>query len=413
MVYLFYAAILFSDLLSTVVDSLNLNHAKTATIPAEFSELVSQKDFEKSQSYLGAQTLFSLIRRSLMTLILLLTIALGGFGILNEVLMPVSNEPVLQALLFFASLAMISEMLSLPFSYFHTFGLEERFGFNRSTLATFCFDRIKGWILTVVIGAPIGWALLWFFQNGGTFAWAWSWLALVLFQLVLMFLAPVLLMPIFYKFTPLSDGDLKNSIEGYAAKENFKIQGVFTMDGSKRSSKANAFFTGFGPFRRIVLFDTLIAKHSTSELLAVLAHEVGHYKLKHIQKQMLLSFAVSFLLFFALGNIMQSPTLALALGFKQWSLQGGILAAAFLYGPLSILLDIFSSAISRKFEFEADAFAVRTTGSALPLIDALKKLSKENLSNLTPHPWKVILEYSHPPMVDRLKALRGLVQHAK
>lgn len=405
MVYIYYVAILGTELITAIADLLNLKQAKSASVPEEFSDLLDEKQYVKSQEYLNAQTKFSLFRSALSTILLLLAIYFGWFGALSDWTGIYTEDSLLHALLFFASIAIISEIISLPFSYFHTFILEERFGFNRSTLKTFITDHAKGWALGIILGAPITYALLWFFERGGTFAWMWSWLAFSLIQIILLFLAPVVFMPLFYRFNPLAEGELKNKIMDYAKAQKFQIQGVYTMDGSKRSSKANAFFTGFGPFRRIVLFDTLIEKHNVDELLAVLAHEVGHFKLRHIQKQIFLSFVISFFLFYLLGIVIESDDFILALGFNNWSLHAGILAAFLLYAPLSLSLGMISSLMSRTFEFEADAFAVKTTGSSAHLIEALKKLSKDNLSNLNPHSWKVWLEYSHPPIVSRLKAL--------
>lgn len=409
MVYLFYLAILVSEGVRAGINILNMSHAKSAPLPAEFSALLGPEEFQKSQAYLRDQTFFSLTKDFLANLFLLAAIALGFFGVLDSFVAYFSANPVVNSLLFFLALGIFSEIFSLPYSYVHTFVLEEKYGFNRSTLGTFFSDHLKGWVLGLLLGGPLLWALFWFFQNSGELAWLWAWMAVAGFQIVLLFLAPALLMPLFFKFEPLPNGELRSAIEAYAQKENFQLKGVFSMDGSKRSSKANAFFTGFGPFRRIVLFDTLIEKHSVPELLAVLAHEVGHFKLGHIKKQMLLSFVVSFLLFFLLGKVLHSERAAIALGFSEWKVHAGLLGAFLLYSPFSLILGAFTSAISRRFEFEADAFAVRTTGSAHPLIDALKKLSKENLSNLSPHPWKVKLEYSHPPLVERLRALKALL----
>jgi STE24 endopeptidase len=262
-----------------------------------------------------------------------------------------------------------------------------------------------------VIGGPVLAALLWFFLATGPLAWLWAWGFLALFQLVMGFLAPVVLMPLFNKFTPIEEGELKGAIQTYAASVSFQLQGIFTMDGSKRSSKANAFFTGLGKFRRIVLFDTLVKKHTVPELVAVLAHEVGHFKRGHIWKGMALSFVSSFVLFYFLGAVINSPAVPQAFGFSAPSVHGGLTAASWIYGPFSLLLGILTQYLSRKHEFEADAFAANTTGSAVELANALQRLSTDSLSNLNPHPWKVWLEYSHPPVVQRIERLKGAQAH--
>jgi STE24 endopeptidase len=318
-----------------------------------------------------------------------------------------ASGPLLTALLYFLVLGALDQIIEIPFSWYHTFVLEQRFGFNRSTLGTFFGDLLKGWVLGLVLGGLLGGAVVWFFLYGGALAWLWAWVAFTAFQLVLTFLAPVLLMPLFNKFEPLPEGDLKSAIEAFARKVDFRLQGIFTMDGSKRSSKANAFFTGFGRFRRIVLFDTLVQQQTVPELVAVLAHEVGHFKRKHILKSIALSVGTSFLMFWLFSRILASPSLASDFGFSHPSLEAAFTIVFWLYTPFSLLTSLFAHSLSRKFEFEADAFAREKTGDAPSLASALKKLSVESLSNLNPHPWKVFLDYSHPPVTQRLKALAG------
>lgn len=251
-------------------------------------------------------------------------------------------------------------------------------------------------------------ALFWFLLSTGDQAWIWAWAFLCFFQVVVGFLAPIVIMPLFNKFEPLPAGDLRAAIEKYAAGVHFKLQGIFTMDGSKRSSKANAFFTGFGRFRRIVLFDTLVSRHPKEELVAVLAHEVGHFKRGHILKQIALSFLVFFGLFWLLSRVLQAQaTMANAMGFSEPSLHASLTVAFLLYAPLGLLVGLVFQILSRKYEFEADDFARTTTGEGKALVEALKRLSVESLSNLNPHPWKVFLDYSHPPVTQRIAALRA------
>jgi STE24 endopeptidase len=239
-------------------------------------------------------------------------------------------------------------------------------------------------------------------------AWLYSWGALVVVQMVLMYIAPVYIMPLFNKFEPLEDGELKSSIQDYAKKEGFALQGIFKMDGSKRSTKSNAYFTGFGKMRRIVLFDTLIEKHSVAELVSVLAHEVGHYKLKHITKMVAVSILSTGLMFYILSLFISQPGLYEAFGVEGTPLYAGFIFFGFLYTPINLILSIFGNIMSRKHEFEADAFAVNTAKEPDSMVAALKKLSVDNLSNLTPHPALVFMEYSHPPVLERIKAIRSI-----
>lgn len=393
--------------LKGAVNLANLRHARAGGIPEEFRGLVNEEKFRQTQAYLEAQTWYGLVHRVVSTGAALAFLLLGGFGWVDQLALRIHPSPVMTALFYFLILGALDQMLELPFSWYHTFVLEERFGFNRSTVKTFVGDLLKGWGLGIVLGGLLLGGLVWFFVNGGPNAWLWAWAGFTAFQLVLTFFAPVLLMPLFNKFEPLPDGELKGAIEAFAAKVNFRLQGIFTMDGSKRSSKANAFFTGFGRFRRIVLFDTLVKQHSTAELVAVLAHEVGHFKRKHIPKQIALSLASSFLFFWLFSVLLASDTLALDFGFALPSVHAAFTMAFWFYAPFSLLSGLAVHALSRKYEFEADAYARETTSDAESLVAALKRLSVENLSNLNPHPWKVTLDYSHPPVIQRVRALRG------
>lgn len=394
--------------LKSLVDFLNWRYARSRPVPSEFASLMPPEKQTEALAYLKAQTGFRILERSLWSAVFLSFLWAGGFAAIDNWAGSMAPGPVWTGLLFFAALAVLAELFSLPFSYYSTFVLEERFGFNRSTLGTFVGDHLKGYLLGVLLGGPLLAAVLWFFLEAGAAAWVWVWALLTAFQLVMGFLAPVLLMPLFNKFSPLPDGELKSAIENYAASVSFRLQGIFTMDGSKRSSKANAFFTGLGRFRRIVLFDTLVKKHTTPELVAVLAHEVGHFKKGHIVKSLGVSILSSLVLLFLLSRLLLNPEISLALGFQQHSVHSGLTVASWFFGPLSLLLGIAVQAFSRKNEFEADAYAVATTGKGADLIEALKRLSADQLANFNPHPWKVWLEYSHPPLLQRVEAIRAL-----
>lgn len=399
-------ALVVTAVIRTVVDLLNLKHAQRASVPEEFRDQVDEAKFRQAQEYLAAQTRFSLVSRWAWLAVSLPFLLLGGYGFVDEGARALGFGTIATGLLYFLFLGILGEIVELPFSWYHTFRLEERFGFNRSTPRVFVMDHVKGWVLGLLVGGPILAAILWFFATTGDRAWILAWGFLAVTQIVLAFLAPALIMPLFNRFDPLPEGELRTEIERYARQENVHLRGIFTMDGSKRSSKANAFFTGFGKFRRIVLFDTLVATHPTPELVAVLAHEIGHFKLGHIVKQIALSLFTSLLLFWVLSLVLRAESLQAALGFREASLHAGFTVAMLLYSPLSLFASLWGNALSRRYEYQADAFAARTTGKPEALAEALKRLSVSNLSNLAPHPWKVRLEYSHPPVTDRIRALK-------
>jgi len=390
-----------------IVDQLNLAYLKE-DIPEDFREYYDNDTYRKSQQYLKDKTRFSLFQGMIMLVLTIALILMGGFNSLDLFVRSLVDGDVKQGLVFFSIIIALSQVLGLPFSYYDHFVLEERYGFNKMTLRTFFSDIFKSFLVFIILGLPILSLILWFFLSFGDLAWLYCCGALVVIQIVLMFLAPTLIMPLFNKFEPLEDGELKSAIEAYAQKERFPLGGLFTMDGSKRSSKANAFFTGFGSFRRIVLFDTLIKNHSVNELLGILAHEMGHFKKKHILKMIVSSIIQTVLMFYVLSLFLNNKGLFDAFGMEHISIYASLLFFGFLYSPISQVLSILGTVMSRKHEFEADEYAVMTTGLKDEFIMALKKLSVDNLSNLTPHPLKVFLEYSHPPVLERIKAIQKL-----
>lgn len=409
---IFVLAILIGfTLFDTWIHWLNLK-AIAPEIPPEFDGIYDQDSYAKSQRYLRDSTRFSILSGLIKTAVSVALILLGGFALLHGWASALSPSLILQGLAFGGALMLLSTLFGIPFSLYDTFVLEEKYGFNKTTPKTFVTDLIKGLLLSILIGGPVFAALLWFFQSAGSSAWWISWAALTLFQLLLLYFAPVYILPLFNKFEPLEQGSLRTAIESYAEQQGFEVKGLFKIDGSKRSTRANAYFTGFGKTRRIALFDTLIANHSTPELVAVLAHEVGHAKCKHIHKQLIAGILSTGLMFFLLSLFIGRPGMYQAFGLTvspdALPLYAGLIFFGFLYAPVSTLISIFTNILSRKFEFEADAFAARTTGSPDELIAALKRLSVDNLSNLTPHPWLVFLEYSHPPVLQRIHALRSL-----
>ena len=391
------------------VEILNLKHLKT-TLPNEFNCLYDSDKYKKSQEYLKETTRFGLFTDTLMTFLTISFILAGGFNIIDRISRDFGFGEIITGLIFVAMIMLFMQIINLPLSAYSTFTIEEKYGFNKTTVKTFILDILKGWLLTAVLGGILFSVILWFFGKTGEFAWLYCWTAVTVFQIFVMFIAPVVIMPLFNKFTPIEECELKTTLENYAAKENFKMKGIFTMDGSKRSTKSNAFFTGFGKFRRIVLFDTLIEKHSTDELVSILAHEIGHYKKKHILTHLLTSITTNGIMFYILSFFLDNPGLFEAFKMDHISIYAGLLFFGFLYAPIEMITSIFSSIISRKNEYQADEYSVQTYNKPEAMILALKKLSVDNLSNLTPHPLKVFLSYSHPPVLERIKAIRELAK---
>jgi len=394
-------------LLDFIVETLNVKHVKTE-LPKEFEDYYDAEKYKKAQDYLKETTRFGIITATITTPITLAFILIGGFNYVDQIARGFQLSPIPTGLIFAGILMFASQILSIPFSVYSTFVIEEKYGFNLTTVKTFILDILKSWLLIAIIGGIVFSIILWFFAKAGDLAWIYCWLVVVLVQLVLTFIAPVVIMPLFNKFFPLDDSELKTAIENYAKSQKFKLKGVFTMDASKRSSKSNAFFTGFGRFRRIVLFDTLIKKHTVDELVSVLAHEMGHYKKKHILKSILLSIITTGLMFFILSLFINNEGLFSAFKMAHTSIYASLFFFAFLYTPINLLISIFSKILSRKHEYEADLYASTTYGKSESMISALKKLTVDNLSNLTPHPLNVFLNYSHPPVLERIQAMRKM-----
>jgi STE24 endopeptidase len=391
-------------LLDTVVSRLNLK-ALSPNLPAEFEDTYDQEKYLQSQNYTREQTRFSLVQNSITTVVTLLFLLGGGFNLVDVFIRSFGYGAIVTGILYTGAIMLLAFLLGLPFSIYSTFVIEERFGFNRTTARTFIIDLVKAAMLSILLGVPLLAAILWFFINTGSYGWLLCWIGTVLIGFIIQFLAPVLIMPLFNKFTPLEEGPLKDTIMAYAQRQNFKISGIFTMDGSKRSTKLNAFFTGFGRFRKIVFFDTLLEEVEDDEVVAVLAHEMGHYKRRHIWKLMAASILQTGLMFYLLSLFMENPGLFRAFKMEHISIYASLFFFAFIYSPFSTLLSIAFNRMSRVYEFEADRFAALTTGSPGALVRALKKLSRANLSNLTPHPAMVLLNYSHPPVLERIYAL--------
>ena len=399
------AALVLDFSLKLVSDLLNLKSLKLE-LPFVLQDIYNQEDYRKSQEYLRTTTRFGLVDSSFTLLILLAFWFSGGFNWFDQVVTGWNFVPVVTGLRYIGILLFAYSLIKLPFDIYSTFVIEERFGFNKTTRRTFLLDMLKGFILALLLGGLLLAGILALFQYVGIYAWVYCWAAVVIFSLAMQYVAPTWIMPLFNKYTPMAEGELKEAILKYTGSVNFPIKNIFVMDGSKRSSKSNAFFTGFGRNKRIALFDTLIAQHSVPEMVAVLAHEVGHYKKKHILQGMIISIVHTGVLFFLLSLFLTSPGLYQAFGIGYQPIYAGLLFFGLLYTPIELVLSVVMQMLSRKNEYEADRFAAETIDEPNNLIVALKKLSATNLSNLTPHPFYVFLNYSHPPLLQRIQAIQ-------
>jgi len=400
------AVLVGSYLLELLADWLNLRNLKEG-LPPEFDGSYDAERYKTSQRYLRETTRFGIAVDTFHTVLYLALILTGVFNLVDLFARCFGLGPILTGLIFAATLGIASAVVNLPFSIYSTFVIEEKYGFNKTTPKTFVLDILKSLLLGIIIGAPVLAAMFWFFEKAGSLAWVYCWIAVTVFQVLLMFIAPYVIMPLFNKFIPLEDGELKDAIEMYVKGQNFKMKGLFKMDGSKRSAKTNAFFTGFGKSRRIVLFDTLIARHTVIELVAIVAHEMGHYKKKHILSAIARAIATTGLMFFLMSLFIGNRGLFEAFKMEHVSIYAGLFFFGFLYTPIAAIIGIVENAISRRHEYEADRYAVETTENPDAMIAGLKKLTVDNLSNLTPHPFKVLLSYSHPPILARIRAMRA------
>ena len=392
-------------ILNLVADLFNIKSLDTG-LPDEFDQVYDEETYRKSQEYTKVNTRFGIFTSTFNLAVLIVFWFAGGFNWLDEIVRGWELGMIWTGLAYIGVLILFKTILSLPFSIYSTFVIEERFGFNKTTPKTFVLDMVKGLGLGILLGGPLLAGILAFFTLIDQYAWLYAWAAVTAFTLFVQFIAPTWIMPLFNDFEPLEDSDLRQKIREYADKVNFALEGIYVMDGSKRSSKSNSFFTGFGKNKRIALYDTLVDNHSVEELVAVLAHEIGHYKKKHIIKNMGVSILQTGVMFFLLSIFLNSQGLYDAFYMTEQSVYAGLIFFGMLYAPIDMILSVFMQLISRKYEFEADEFA-STTYKSEPMIHALKKLSKDNLSNLTPHPFYVFLNYSHPPVLQRIKAIRG------
>ena len=397
-------ALLADYTLTIIAEVLNLR-GQSSDLPAGFEGVYSPERYRRSQAYLRSRTRFGWMTATFDLGLLLLFWFSSGFEWLDSLVRQWGFGPVVTGLLYLGILLAVKSLLDQPFATYSTFVIEARFGFNTATKTTFITDRLKGLLLAVVLGGTALAGVLAFFEYAGQNAWWQCWLAVTGFILGLQYIAPAWIMPLFNKFEPLEEGELKKAILTLADSVDYPLQNVLVMDGSRRSKKSNAFFTGFGKNRRIALFDTLIGQHTTQEMTAILAHEIGHFKRNHIKQRMAASIGQMGLMFFLLSFFIEYQGLFDAFFMRQPSVYGGLLFFALLFAPLDFFMGLALHALSRRNEYEADRFAVTYTGNPAALVKALKKLAADNLTNLTPHPFYVFLNYSHPPMPARVRAI--------
>lgn len=402
--YILIGIVLLNYTVDELLSYLNAKHFSDA-LPKELTDVYDEKEYLKSQSYKKTNYLFSLYTNAFSVLLTLAFFFFEGFAFVDTLVRNTTENEILQTLLYFGVLLLGSDILTTPFSYYKTFIIEEKFGFNKSTKKLFFIDKIKGWAVSIIVGGFLLTLVTWFYQQTGNLFWIFTWGLITFFSLVMNLFYSSLIVPLFNKQTPLEEGELKTKLEEFATNIGFQLDKIFVIDGSKRSTKANAYFSGFGSKKRIVLYDTLINDLTTDEIVAVFAHEVGHNKRKHTLFNLIISTLLTGFTLFILSLLIGSPLLSESLNIATPSFHIGLITFSILYSPISELTGLIMNAISRAFEYQADDFAKEHT-NAEALISSLKKLSKNSLSNLTPHKATVFAHYSHPTLLERINNLR-------
>ncbi len=402
--YIIIGIILINFLIDKILNTLNAKHFNDE-LPLELKDVYDEAEYKKSQSYKATNYRFSKYT-SLFSLILTLGFFyFDGFEFVDNIARSYSNNNIVIALIFFGIIMFASDIITTPFSYYKTFVIEEKYGFNKTTIKTFVLDKIKGWIMLALIGGGILALIIWFYEFTGNQFWLYAWGTITVFTLFMNMFYSRLIVPLFNKQKSLEEGELRNKISAYAKTVGFKLNKIFVIDGSKRSTKANAYFSGFGSEKRVTLYDTLINDLEEEEIVAVLAHEVGHYKRKHIIFNLFASILLTGLTLYILSLLISNPMLSNALGVEIPSFHIGLIAFGLIYSPISEITGLIMNYMSRKFEYQADDYA-KQTYRAESLITSLKKLSKNSLSNLTPHKAYVFMHYSHPTLLERIKNLK-------
>ena len=410
--FIIISIIVFDFVFSTFLSYIN-SSKQSPTLPEEVKGIYDEEKYAKQQKYKKTNTRFSYLTSSFSVVLILLMFFLGGFAFVNDIAVKFSikiglpEDPIIVAMVFFAILMFVNDFLSTPFSIYDTFVIEEKFGFNKTTVKTFIFDKIKGWLLGGIIGGGLMALIIWFYTATQDMFWIYTWGLVSFFSIFMVMFYSNLIVPLFNKQTPLPDGDLRTAIEIFSNKVGFKLKNIYQIDGSKRSTKANAYFTGLGAKKRIVLYDTLINDMTDKEIVAVLAHEIGHYKKKHTLQGIIISIIQTGIILFIFSRFVDSPALSQALGIETPSFHIALIAFGILYSPISTVTGLFMNILSRKNEFQADKFAAENYDK-VEMISALKKLSIKNLSNLTPHKLYVFFTYSHPPLLKRIEAINNI-----
>lgn len=393
-----------SFVIDQILDYLNAKHFNDP-LPSELLDVFDEEEYKKSQRYKKERYKFGILTSAISLIATLLFFYLDGFAYVDNLSRAFSSNEIIIALVFFGVIMIASDILSTPFSYYSTFVIEEKYGFNKTTHKTFFLDKLKGWIMGAIIGGILLAAIIWFYQSAGKNFWLYAWGIITVFTVFMNLFYARLIVPLFNKQTPLDEGTLRSQIEIYASKVGFTLDKIFVIDGSKRSTKANAYFSGFGSEKRVTLYDTLIKDLNEEEIVAVLAHEIGHYKRNHIIFNLFAAIVTTGFTLWLLSLFIGNPLLSEALNVSQPSFHIGLIAFGVLYSPISGITSLLMNYLSRRFEYQADNFA-KHTYAALPLISGLKKLSKNSLSNLTPHPLYVFAHYSHPTLLQRFRNLK-------
>ena len=401
------SAIILEYLLSSIGSILDIRSI-TPEIPKDFQVAYDKEKYAKSQEYLKDRTKFSLISSTFSLILIMIVIHTGIFGHLNDFVNVQTDHYLFRGLLFIAVIYFLQDIISIPFSIYSTFVIEQKFGFNKTTIGLFISDKFKGYAIFIVLGSIIIAPILYLFHSYPIYGWLIAWSLLTVFMIAIQPVFIHVISPMFNKFTPLDDGELRTAIEKYTKLINFPLARIDIMDGSKRSAHSNAYFSGFGKSRRIAIFDTLVDKHSTEEIVSVVAHEVGHYKLKHVIQGTIIGIIETGVMLFVFSKIMNDLGLFSVFGVDKLSVHAGLIFFSMLYAPVSMVTSIISSIISRQNEFSADKYSYETTNNKEALISMLIGLAANNLSHLTPHPFKVFLTYSHPPVLDRIEAIQKL-----
>ncbi len=385
-----------------------LNHLNSKMwsdkLPEKLKGICDEEEYRKTQLYHKDNEKLSFWSSSFNLVIILLMIAAGGFALADNIARSVSANLILVSLIFFGFIGLASDLINIPFSYYDTFVIEKKYGFNTMIIRTFITDHVKSWFLALIVGVPVLGLITWFYYRTGRNFWLYAWGLITIFSVFMNLFYSELIVPLFNKQVPLQEGPLRTAIESFAIKTGFRLRNIYIIDGSKRSTKANAYFSGFGPKKRIVLYDTLLKEFSEEEIVAVLAHEIGHYRKKHVLISLIFSVILTGLMLFLFSLVVNNPRLSQALGAENTSFHLGLVVFGILYSPVSLLIGLLTNYISRKNEFAADNF-VKENYKPERLSEALKKLSVKNLSNMMPHPAYVFFHYSHPPLLSRLEKL--------